>query len=76
MPRKSTLRRLAEEMAPLKLGAPLDDYVGEARGNGQSWRAIEADITSQIGIVLNRETLRGWFGVSEERSAETANATS
>lgn len=61
---RSSLYRLIER----QLGADLAEYVTQRRP-GQSWRTIAAELSERIDFKVSHESLRLWFGDSEETAA-------
>lgn len=61
---RSSLYRLIER----QLGGSLADYVS-ARRPAQSWRAIASELGDRIGVEVSHESLRLWFGDTEEPAA-------
>lgn len=47
------------------LDGKLDEFVGERRAAGRSWRLIARDLLDATGIDVTHETLRSWFRQSE-----------
>jgi hypothetical protein len=52
----------AQKLARHLLGVPLEDWVGERRAQGESWRTIADELKMTTGgtVDVNRETLRLW----------------
>lgn len=69
MAAETSLYRMADRM----LDGRLRDYVQAARREGQTWRAIAADLRSQ-GADVSHETLRSWFPDEVDDEAEQATA--
>jgi hypothetical protein len=57
MTSRTSLQRLADNL----LGRSLDDYVGEARAAGKSWRQIEIQLHDEIQLDVYGQTLRSWY---------------
>lgn len=51
-------------------GRSLAALVTNSRRKGQSWQAISDEVRDLTGVVVSRETLRGWF--PEPRRAPAA----
>lgn len=49
------------QLADLKLGKPLAEYVKEKREAGVSWRRITLDLRDDIDLDVTYESLRAWF---------------
>lgn len=60
MEQRSSLYRLIEK----QLDGSLADYVA-ARRPALSWRTIADELADRIGVEVNRESLRLWFGDDE-----------
>lgn len=71
MPTRTTTQRLAEEVAPTKIGCPLPDYVAEKRNAlpRWPWHLIAKQLAEDTGglIDVTDTTLRNWYGA--ERAA-------
>lgn len=59
-------RTPTHELADLKLGRPLAEYVAEGRAEGKAWRVIARDLYAETGIDVTYETLRSWFSTQED----------
>ncbi|KDQ02232.1 hypothetical protein EN35_14225 [Rhodococcus qingshengii] len=42
-------------------GESLKDLVVSARSSGQSWKSIAEEIHVRTGVIVSRESVRGWF---------------
>ena len=53
-----------QQLASIKLGRPLADYVAEKRATGSPWSSIAADLSLDTDgtVDVSRETLRLWYG--------------
>lgn len=50
-----------QQLAEIKLGHPLEQWVNEARDRGDSWRTISRDLHLATGVTVSDESLRQWF---------------
>lgn len=42
-------------------GRTLRALVSTARRSGRSWQSVADEIREQTGVIVSRETVRGWF---------------
>ncbi|MBP6729238.1 MAG: hypothetical protein KA129_06425 [Microthrixaceae bacterium] len=49
-----------QQLAEIKLGTPIDEWVAARRTSGDSWRTIARDLYTETGLVVSDETLRQW----------------
>lgn len=50
-----------QQLAELKLGSSLEDFVRTRRNDGTSWRRITLELRDRTGIDVTHETLRSWY---------------
>jgi hypothetical protein len=50
-----------QQLAELKLGGSLEQWVTDRRTRGDSWRTIARDLHAETNIAVSDETLRQWF---------------
>lgn len=66
MPSRTTTQRLAEEVAPGKLGMTLGEYIAEKRNAlpRWPWHLIARQLAEDTGdlIKVTDTTLRNWYG--------------
>lgn len=63
------VRRLAERLAEILLGEPLDGWVRKQRARGHSWDRISRDLYESTEIEMNGNTLRVHYAASDRASA-------
>lgn len=65
------MRTAAHELADLKLGRPVTEYVAEKRADGKAWRVIARDLYLDTNgeVDVTHETLRSWCGAEPEAAS-------
>lgn len=54
-------RSPTQQLASLKLGRPLDEYVAEKRAAGLPWSSIADELSRDTDVNISRESLRLWY---------------
>ena len=59
-------RSPTQQLASLKLGRPLEEYVAEKRAAGLPWSSIAVEISLDTDgeVDISRESLRLWYGAA------------
>ena len=54
-------------------GRSLRSLVSAGRRSGRSWQAIADEIRDLTGVIVSRETVRGWFPELRDTEATAAS---
>jgi hypothetical protein len=50
-----------QQLAEIKLGSSLEEFVTSRRQRDVSWRKISLELRDATGVDVTHETLRSWF---------------